>query len=644
MKKHSFLFLLVLLSTLTASAYDAKIDGIYYNFVTSAKTATVTYYSTSSNKNAYSGSVTIPATIKYSGVTYSVTKIGDSAFKDCANLKSITIPNSVVSIGNYAFWKCSGLTSVVIPDGVKYIEGNAFNECTGLTSVTIPNSVTNIGYYAFWKCSSLTKVTIPNSVTSIGGYAFLGCSSLTSITIPNSVTSIEAQAFSNCPGLTSIVVESGNKNYDSRNNCNAIINTRSNSLIAGCKNTVIPNGVTYIDNYAFSGCSDLTSVNIPNSVKTLGQNAFYDCKSLTSVEIPNSVTSIYINAFMNCTGLKSVAIGNSVTDIQYYAFAGCTALTDIYCYAEKVPTTNSEVFNYVPTNKVTLHVLPASVQDYQAASPWSEFEAIEAIYPIDGVFYRLNTEKGEAEVISGGIKYKGKLFIPETITYDDVTYGVTSIGNAAFNECNELTGITIPNSVTSIGERAFSSCSNLTSIIIGKGVKSIGDYAFSNCPELIDVYCRVRKGATTGNDIFENSDIQFATLYVPEVSVNGYKTTAPWSGFGNVVSIEGMEPEDKCATPTISFVDGKMEFNCETEGAKYVCNLEFETDGNKVSLPSKVKISVYATKNGYEPSDVLSQEMDMKALLDKVGDVNGDGNVNGTDIQEVINIIVNGDN
>lgn len=170
--------------------------------------------------------------------------IAISAFAGCKELKSITIPSSVTSIGNMAFEGCSGLTSVTIPNGVTSIGPYVFSLCSSLTSVTIPNSVKSIGYDAFSKCSSLKSVTIPNSVKLIGERAFQNCSSLKSVTIPNSVTLIAKNAFDDCSSLTSIVVESGNPKYDSRNNCNGIIETETNTLIVRCKNTVVPNDVT----------------------------------------------------------------------------------------------------------------------------------------------------------------------------------------------------------------------------------------------------------------------------------------------------------------------------------------------------------------------------------------------------------------
>ena len=283
LRKNILCFVMLTVNIIT-NAHDFKVDGIYYKITSSTKCA-VTYKGDtySSYSKEYNGDITIPESVIYYGDTYEVT-----------------------SIAPYAFYDCSGLTSV-----------------------TIPNSVTSIGRSAFYGCSGLTSVTIPNSVTSIGDYAFCGCSSLTSVTIPESVTSIESSAFSSCNGLTSIVVNGNNSKYDSRENCNAIIETQSNKLLLGCKNTTIPNSVTSIGDYAFYYCSGLTSITIPSSVTSIGDYAFYYCRGLTSITIPSSVTSIGDYAFYYCSGLTSVTIPNSVTSIGNGAFWGCSGLTSV---------------------------------------------------------------------------------------------------------------------------------------------------------------------------------------------------------------------------------------------------------------------------------------------------------------------------
>ncbi|MBQ6277971.1 MAG: leucine-rich repeat protein [Bacteroidales bacterium] len=256
-------------------------------------------------------SITIPA---------SVTNIGRYAFDECENLTSVTIPNSVTSIGDSAFYGCHNLTSITLPNSITHIGAGTFFNCQNLTSVNIPSSVTSIGNAAFCGCSNLTSITIPNSVEYIAGSAFLGCTNLASIAIPKSVTEIGTTAFMGCSGLNSITVDLDNPIYDSRNNCNAIVETSYNYIVTGCKNTVIPGSIKGISAFAFAFAGpDVTSIIIPSSVTIIEDWAFVGCVNL-SVEIPSSVKIIGKGAFTDCNKLDSKTV-KKIKKINPNAFA-----------------------------------------------------------------------------------------------------------------------------------------------------------------------------------------------------------------------------------------------------------------------------------------------------------------------------------
>ena len=218
--------------------------------------------------------------------------------KNVSGKVNVIVKDGVTEIGSEAFSGCSGLTSITLPDSVTEIGYRAFEDCDGLTSITLPESVTEIGDSAFSYCSGLTSITIPKNVTKIGSKVFSGCSGLTSITLPDSVTEIGAGVFAGCSNLESIKVNENNKVYDSRENCNAIIKKSSNTLIAGCKNTKIPSGVTKIGDDAFFCCSGLTSITIPESVKEIGYRAFSVCDNLTNITWKGNIYAS-VNDFMN---------------------------------------------------------------------------------------------------------------------------------------------------------------------------------------------------------------------------------------------------------------------------------------------------------------------------------------------------------
>ncbi len=353
-------------------------NGLLYYIDYTNKTASVI-----GHQPDYNSDIDIPNSIFLKGMQFAVTSIGERAFEDCTNLTSIDIPNSVTSIGE-----------------------EAFVGCEALTSITIPDSVTTIGDYAFSGCDSLTSINIPNSVTSIGNDAFFECKKLTAIHIPASVTSIGNNPFSSCEALETITVDENNTVYNSANNCNAIIETASNTLIAGFNVTDIPSTLTGIGDCAFYECKGLTSINIPNSVTSIGNDAFalsgltsitipnsvtsigdcafYECKGLTSVTIPNSVTSIGESAFLGCEALTSITIPDAVKSIGVWAFSDCSGLTDIYVkrtnpagYKCQRSDYDGEygTFENIPED-CTLHVPAGCANKYRNTYPWDYFNNI----------------------------------------------------------------------------------------------------------------------------------------------------------------------------------------------------------------------------------------------------------------------------
>lgn len=315
-------------------------------------------------------SVKIPSSVK---------SVGDYAFHGCDNLTSVTFSDSLETIGKYAFNYCQNLKSINLPNSLTSIDDGAFAYCDSLTDVDIPNSVTAIGAFAF-SSSGLTSVTIPNSVVTIGGNAFSN-TGLTSVIIPNSVTNIGDTPFIGCTNLNCLIVDDANPKYDSRDNCNAIVETETNCLLFGCKSTFIPNSITSIETFAFLNCVGLESIQIPNSVTSIGHSVFRDCKNLTSVTLPNSIDCIRFSLFEN-SGICSIVIPPKVSMIES-AFDGCYYLEEITSLAKNPPMIvfpNNTFCRY----DITLYVPHGCKESYENADGWQKFEEIIELPPLVG--------------------------------------------------------------------------------------------------------------------------------------------------------------------------------------------------------------------------------------------------------------------
>lgn len=464
-------------------------------------------------------------------------------------IRSVDIQEGVTSIVKDAFSNCSNLTKIELPNSITDIGDRTFYECSALSNITIPNTITTIGVAVFAKCTAITEVSIPNSVTSIGKSAFNGCSSLISITMPNSITSIGSNAFYGCAALTNIN---------------------------------IPNGITCIPDYAFYGCSALTNINLPINITEIGYYAFGKCSALTNITIPCKLTKIGTYAFYYCRNLKTVINLSNLLITK-----GSNSQGNIAEYADKVINAPNGFIdgNFVWTETDGIKTLSGYFGDVDELTlPTTKHGECYNIG--DRVFQECLTLKRvtipNCVTLIGNFAFYGC----SSLTNITIPSTVTSIGNYAFDGCSQLCdlfitnikswcrvqfgnsssnplyhaknlylngelviGLTIPEGVTSINNYAFYGYNSLESIIIPKSVLSIGHSAFYGCKNLTDISCESENPpsiVSNASSASFNVDKSLCMLYVPETSIQSYRSADGWQEFSNILPLKEIIASGMC--------------------------------------------------------------------------------------------------
>lgn len=602
----------------------------------------------------------------------SPTTIGDSPFSGCTNIKNVSFDCETIT---KLFSGISSIERIDLSDKVKNIGEYAFSGCSNLTFITIPKNVITVGNYAFQKCSGLTSIIIPNSVTTIGNHAFEYCNGLISVIIGSSVISIGSDAFwftnlkktiwlTNTPP-SGYSYASGSVNYVSNDQFSSLRNIVKYQFLSSYFDV---DGVRYVPISLSERTCDAIDCIYGESAKDTKIASTVAYKGITMNVININSYLAYGNkyietlsvdtkgmlasyAFADCSNLKSVIYGNKVTGLGDHVFSGCSSLTSI-------KTTD----NISQDNVLFISKNISNIEDF-AVSGCSEIKNVImadsdtelrigsngknplfSLCPLDYVYIGRNINYGTNSNCGYSPFYRNT-----TLSEVKITDKETEISENEFYGCTNLRSITIGDGVTTIGNRAFSGCQSLKSFSFGSQVATIGQEAFSDCSAITEIISKAQTPPICETQALDDINKWECKLYVPVGCLSTYGTAPQWKDFIFKEEADGTaeeQTENKCAKPTIVFANGKLLFNCETEGA--TCHYTITSDDLKsgivaeLTMNMKYKVSVYSSKAGYQDSETAISEILIteggKAVIK--GDANSDGVVNKSDISTISDIIM----
>ena len=485
-----------------------------------------------------------------------IVSIGAYGFARCSYLSNITLSENIINIGRDAFYDSNNLSNIYFDGNIEqwcYIDfENEFstpmrlanyiymldsnNEYYEVEEISIPNTIADIGNYQFYGFNSLEKVEIPSSVTNIGSSAFAVCRKLTTINIPDSVISIGEKAFEYCDGLIEIEIPKNVERigFEAFKDCDNLVsmivpftgesryqNSHLSYIFGGKENSVggysyvpytlkevIVTDIENISAYAFYQCFNIEKVIVESDIASIGYKAFYGCKQLKNIVIPETITKINEKAFMECESLENFNLPETLVTIGTEAFRDCNSLTSVL-----IPLSVKKIDDYAFLGCDNLIIYcEASVEPDNWHTYWNSYDntsrpvywGISTLYENEGVHYANNMQTKESIIA----KYTGnssELSLKSKIVVDGVEYKVTTIGEDAFENCDNLVSVVMPAGIVNIGRNAFANCDNLAYIEIPSTVENIGSYAFSGCSSLEKIIIP-KSVIIMGDSVFQYSD------------------------------------------------------------------------------------------------------------------------------------------